>query len=217
MKLKAALLFIPIAALSLQADDLWIDHNPYSSVSSMQAGTVLKLSVDEPVLVEYEYEGNGQETATIKLTPDKNITEFLPAASEDRSIAINNRLRIRSHGRVKFNMAVSIQTVEGETLVIRGARQISYENGRARQDFQITGRVSRRDVSTDRTIRSNDVAELQIVMRGSPIPQNRNLPMKQIPGENGQPARPSATLTDQEKQQILLEYLNRILGETRDQ
>ncbi len=206
-----------LLAVGLYGEDLWRDHNPYSSVSTLAAGSILKMDVDEPVLIEYDYDATSDEKAQIKLVPDKGITDFLPAANEDRSFNNQSRIRIRSKGRVKFQMAVTVAGVQGESIELRGARQLVYENGRARQEFQISGRVNRRDIASDRTVHSRSVADLQILLRGSPIPQTRNIPLRQIPGAPGQPARTSAELSDQDKQQILLEYLNRILGETRSQ
>ena len=73
------------------------------------------------------------------------------------------------------------------------------------------------DIKSGRRVHSNDVPDFQVLVNGSPIPQNKDLPLKQVPGEEpGDPPQPSAELSDREREQLLLEYLNRILGESGD-
>ncbi|MBI3395295.1 MAG: hypothetical protein HY042_05635, partial [Spirochaetia bacterium] len=74
------LLGLGIAAPRLFGEDLWKDHDPYSSRASVKAGSIIKLSVDEPVQVEYEYDKNSEENGSIKMAPDKGLTDFLPGA-----------------------------------------------------------------------------------------------------------------------------------------
>ncbi|MBL8020136.1 MAG: flagellar basal body L-ring protein FlgH [Leptospirales bacterium] len=200
---------------ALVARDLWVDHNPYDPTSRIVEGTVLKLSVDEAMLVDYEFLGNNNEEAKVKLTPDKSITDFLPPANVDRNISGRQESRARGRNKVTFRMGVTVSRVDGDTIEFSGSRLIAPDDGKSRAQFQVSGQVHRQDINGSRTIKSTDVAGLQILMRGGPIPQNKNLPMKNQADPNGA-AQPSAAPTPAEKEQMLLQYLNRILGESRD-
>lgn len=204
--------------MALSAQSLWEDHNPYNPASILRDGTILKLIVDEPVSVEYEYENNKDESITVKLVPDQTITDFLPPADVNRSITNKTTDKVKATGRVQFRMAVSVNgNPENNTVTFSGSKLLAVEAGRSRQQIQVTGRIHVEDIQAGRMIQSEDIADLQIQIQGTPVPQDFNLPMKQEPGANpGDPAQPSANLTDAEKQQILLDYLNRILGESSD-
>ena len=203
---------------ALWGADLWVDHDPYSPFTGLRGGVILKLHIDEPVLIEYEYSMQDDDKAVVKMVPDKKISEVLPPADINKSIQTTKKLKIEAKSRLKMKMAVTVRSVQGDGVVeFQGTKVLAYENGKGRQQFQIFGRVNRDDINSKRIIKSNDVADLQVTITGAPIKINKNFPMKTLPGLNpGDPPRPSAELSDAEKQRLLLEYLNRILGETSD-
>lgn len=203
--------------LSLAAADLWQDHNPYSAYGSLRAGTLLKLSVDEPFEILYEYDQDLEDKVTIKMQPDRKLTDFLPPVDSDKTSTKKGRVRIRARSRLQLKVAVAVERVlDSDVVEFSGTRVLSYEANRATQRLQVRGRVHLGDVSADRNILSHNVADLQLVLSGAPERPSRELPMKTKTGEPGEPPVPSAQLNEREKQQLLLEYLNRILGETDD-
>ncbi|MCB1327088.1 MAG: flagellar basal body L-ring protein FlgH [Spirochaetales bacterium] len=219
-KLRAVGVAIALAlAFSyLSAQSLWRDHNPYNPSANIRTGTILKLHVEETVIIEYEYESTVDETVTIKLKPDQTVTEFLPPVDTEQNITRQNNDTLRSHGKIRFEMAVRVDSQPEEDIVsIVGTRQIAQENGRTRQVFQVRGFVHVEDIKPGRRVNSADVADLDIRITGAPVPQNRDRRLRQEPGATPEePARATAELSDQEKQQLLLEYLNRVLGEMSD-
>jgi len=202
----------------LPAESLWVDHDPYGPAERIAPGMILKVHVDEPVRVSYEYERGREEKLTIKMIPDKKITEFLPGVTSDKSIAGSDKQKIKSRGRIRLKAAVTVTAVDQNGVAqIEGAKVLTYENGRARQEISIAGRVHLNDISDKRVVLSKDIADLRVLLRGEPIKRSRNFQVKQVPGPNpGDPPRPAARLSDREKQTILMEYINRILGEASD-
>lgn len=212
----SSLLSFYVIGGALIARDLWVDHNPYSPSGRIVVGSILKLSIDEPMTVEYEFQGANSEEAKVKMTPDKSLTEFLPPANVDKNTQNKQDSRARSRARVKFRMGVQVTRVTETGIEFTGNKMVAPEEGRTRFQVQVQGQVNREDIQTDRTIKSEDVSELQVLMRGGPVPQNKNLPMKQTPGTTTQGPGLSAQPTAEEKEQMLLDYLNRIFGESRD-
>ncbi|MDH5655058.1 MAG: flagellar basal body L-ring protein FlgH [Spirochaetia bacterium] len=210
------LIFIFPVFFSLNGEDIWIDHNPYHPLASIPEGSIIKIFVDEPVVVEYEYEGNSGENVTIKMTPDKDLMNFLPKANVEKSITSENKVRIRARGRVRFRAAVTVVgNVENGVIRFQGRKTVGSEEGRAEQVITISGRVSVDDVTSSRTIKSSDVADLVVQVKGLPVAKKKNIEMKtEQPEDPNEPAKKSAKISDDEKQQLLLEYLNRILGES---
>lgn len=201
----------------LNAEDLWQDKNPYGISIELREGEILKLQIREPMVVDYLLEGDLMDEVQIKMVPDSKLFEFLPPADDTRTITEKKDARIRSRGRLVMDLAVTIQGIDQNTgtVTFSGTKLLAYQQGTARQAVQVTGRVNAGDIMPGKTIHSSRVADLQVVIQGGPDASRDNIQMKQNPGENpGDPAQPSAELSDAEKQQILLEYLNRILGES---
>ena len=206
-----------VSLLSISAADLWEDHNPYSEFGPLENGTVLKLTVDEPFDILYEYEQDRDDRLTIKMKPDGKITPFLPPADTDKSSTGKARVRVRARSRLKFRVAVAVTGISpAKTVTFAGRRVLAFEAGKAVQQLEVRGSVHLGDISARRMMRSNDAANLEIVISGAPVRGNRELPMKQKAGEAGGPPVPTAEISEPEKQRLLLEYLNRILGESDD-
>ncbi|MBX7057107.1 MAG: flagellar basal body L-ring protein FlgH [Leptospirales bacterium] len=204
-----------LAATVLGAQSLWRDQNPYNPRQDIRDGVVLRLVVDEPIILDYEYENTSDQNVVIKLNPDQKLFEFLPPADSNQSITNKRTNRVRARSRLSFRIAVQAQGDPSNGVVsFVGRKLLAYENGRSRQELQISGRVHVNDIHNGRMVHSNDVAELQIVMAGAPVPQSQELPLKQAEAANGQPPGPSAQINEQERARLLLDHLNRILGET---
>lgn len=206
---------ISLTATSLCSEDLFNGSNPYVQKEEIRVGDVIKLVVDEPVIVEYDYEGDRDDHRTIKLAPDRQTLSFLPPVDDDRSYVDKNRSKIRSRVRLRMHFGVRVAAIENGIIRFQGTRRLGYEQGRLEQQMQSSGFVSLRDIGRDRSVLSRNVADLQIVIIGRPQEQRENLQLKQEPPAN--PADPPvirADMTDSEKQRLLLDYLNRLLGET---
>lgn len=206
-----------LLSAGLAGQNLWQDHNPYSAQQNLRQGTILKLEVDEPVQIRYEYENLTDEDVVIKIVPDQKITE-LPPADSTKSITTLKNSDLESFSRLKFRIAVTVQAdVQNDIVTFSGTKLVAQEDGRTRQLIRISGKVHTGDIKAGRRVHSNDIADFQVLINGGPIPQTKDLPLKTVPGdEPGDPPQPSAELSDREREQLLLEYLNRILGESGD-
>lgn len=200
---------------SLAAEDLYTGKNPYVQSDEIRVGEILKLVVDEPVVVEYEYEGDRDEHGVIKLAPDKQLFSFLPGATDERSFNDHARGKIRSRVRLRLNLAVRIAGIENGVARFDGGRRLGYEQSRLEQQMTVAGAVSLADIAKDRTVLSRHVADLNLVVKGRPAERRENLQLKQQPpSHDGELPQIKADMSDSEKQRALLQYLNRLLGET---
>lgn len=194
---------------TLQSQTLWEDHNPYDSSPVLSAGTILKIEVDEPVKIEYEFVDNRDLSTSVKLVPDKTITDFLKPVDSSRSIVTKNKGRVISKNRVVFDMAVNVTgDISKEVVTFSGSKTLAMESGKQQQQIQIQGRVLKSDISSDRKIKSKNVSDLVISIRGAPIPVSANLPVKNEDGVS------VAKISEAEKQKLIMDYINKVLGES---
>jgi flagellar L-ring protein precursor FlgH len=103
-----------------------------------------------------------------------------------------------------------------DTIRIRGTRRIIRESGDSELTILMEGVVNRKDISKDGLVDSGSIADMVLEIQGLPEKKSRGLPMKTVPGEEEGSTKPSAELSEEERQRILLDYINRILGESRD-
>ena len=212
--------------LGLGAQSLWRDHNPYSVGTNLGQGTILKLAIDEPVLIVYEYENLADENIDINLVPDRSLTGFLPSVDSKKNLSKRFVNRLNSRSRMRLNMAVTLDAdPENNATRFTGRKLLAHEDNVSRQQIQVSGSVHIEDIESGRLIHSRDVADLQIVILGAPVPRSKGLPLEDegSPGQQegqrsgdtqGEGTRPPAQLSEEQKRQLLWEYINRILGET---
>lgn len=200
----------------LRAEDLWRDKNPYGISIDLQVGEILKLQIREPMIVDYLLEGDTTDEVKIKMVPDKKLFDFMPPVDDTRTITEKKDARIRSRGRLVMDLAVTIQSLDPATgtVTFSGTKLLAYQAGTARQAIQVTGKVNAGDIQPGKTIHSSRVADLQVVIQGGPQANRGNTQLKPPDNTDAENAQPSAEMSDAEKRRMLLEYLNRILGET---
>ncbi|MCB1170084.1 MAG: flagellar basal body L-ring protein FlgH [Leptospiraceae bacterium] len=215
---SAAAILIPFlfAAGLLRAEDLWKDKNPYGISIELQQGEILKLQIREPMVVDYLLEGDTTDEVQIKMVPDSKLFEFLPPADDTRTITEKKDARIRSRARLVMDLAVTIQSIDTNTgtVTFSGTKVLAYQSGTAAQQIQVSGRVNAGDIMPGKTIHSSRVADLQVIIQGGPSAQRENVQLQPQPDRSEGDSEPSTSLSDAEKQRLLLEYLNRILGES---
>lgn len=198
----------------LNAEDLWDGRNPYVPSVEVRTGEILRLMIDEPVTIDYDHEDRSDEQITVKLVPEKELMEYLPAVEDDRSFNRKGDVRLRSRARLRMRIAVEVTEIDPQTSTIQftGSRVVGYEQDTAIQRITVSGKTSVRDIR-NRAVDSGAVANLRIIIDGGKVQKNARVPMKQTTGENGE-VLPSASLSPAERERVLLEYLNRVLGET---
>jgi len=197
------------------AEDLWTDHNPYSAQRGIVVGSILKLIVDEPMNIEYDFDEKHDSLTVIKLNPDKTVLPVLPPVTDDRSSQKKTGVKLKSKDKLSFRMAVRVTAIDNENIVFQGQRRIASEEGVAVREYSVSGIVSLEDVKKNKVIRSRDVSDLNLTLRGGPTISSAGITMKEKPSADpAKPAIPAAELSEEEKAKLLLDYLNKYIGET---
>ncbi len=198
---------------------LWKDTNPYSASQSIQIGDILTIHFREGLKVEYEAEYKADSDHKIMANPDKKMIPEMKGYESDQSIARRSNAKSKTNGKISGTMAVRVVGFDtvSDVVEIEGRREIRFDNDR--QSLSIRGVVSRKDIDSSRSIAYNKIANLEIQYIGHPIPriiQNPEIGLKTIRNPDGSTSV-SSELSDTEKQEILLRYIKRLLGESGDE
>ncbi|WP_061266487.1 flagellar basal body L-ring protein FlgH [Leptospira interrogans] len=203
-------------SLNAQESSLWTDKNPYSVRQSMKVGSTLYVKIRNGLQAEFELESNADETLTLKAMPDKKIIPDMPSYNNDRTITRKNKGKIKSSGKIKGNLTVLVTAIDPNTglLNVQG-QKVSVINGEE-NSLLLSGTVSPEFVEKDLSIDSDKIANLQLNFNGKIKPQQVSplISIKTITNPDGS-VTTKAELSEEEKQRLILNQLNRLLGESQ--
>ncbi|WP_425528947.1 flagellar basal body L-ring protein FlgH [Leptospira yasudae] len=204
------------SGLKAQDASLWTDKNPYSVRQSIKVGSPLYVRITNGLQAEFELESNADETITLKSMPDKKIIPDMPSYNNDRTITRKNKGKIKSLGKVKGNLTALVTAVDPNTglLTIQG-QKVNVINGEE-NSLALSGTVSPEFVEKDSSINADKIANLQVNFNGRIKRQQVNPPiaLKSVTNPDGS-VTVKAELSEEEKQRLILDQLNRLLGESQ--
>nr|WP_235596796.1 flagellar basal body L-ring protein FlgH [Leptospira alstonii] len=202
--------------LAAQDSSLWTDKNPYSIRQSIKVGSPIYVKIRNGLQAEFELESNADETLTLKSMPDKKIISDMPSYNNDRTITRKNKGKIKSLGKVKGNLTALVTAVDPNTglLSIQG-QKANLINGEE-NSLLLSGTVSPEFVEKDSSIDADKIANLRVDFNGRIKPRQTTPPivLKTVTNPDGS-VTTKAELSEEEKQRLILNHLNRLLGESQ--
>jgi len=187
------------------AKTLWVDRNIYSSGANLRAGDVLIVEIRDMSRMNFNMSVSDDRSATVSSSPDVNITGFLPKVSSDRKLSGTDRVRFSGQGRISLSIAATIRNrAAGGLFRIAGSRTYAV-NGISNR-ITVTGLVNPSFVK-GRRIAAENVADLRMDISTTKegIAIRRPKP--------GKDEKASVELTEEEKQRIIIDYLQKMLRE----
>jgi len=197
---------------------LWNNSNPAGS--NLNNNEILTVLVDENFIIKIDDKWNRNIEMDLMLTPDREYGNFLKPVEESRSNARKVSEKQSVSERIKFSLPARIEDQGNNLYKITATKSFSVDNKESL--VQITGFIHARYVK-NRSVRSSDIADLimsissiakteknnQVQMQApeAPVPENQAASGSQV---NPVPETPS--LTEQEKKDITLKYIQEVMG-----
>lgn len=189
----------------LYSRSIWRDRNIYSSANSIAVGDVIMVRINDISSMRFTMSINSQTTSDISSNPDVTITGFLPRVSGNKSLNYRNSTSVSEKGQMDLSIAATVvRRGAGRTYAITGTRAYSF-NGTT-NTITVTGLVDPFLID-GRRVNSSNIVNFRLLIqgRGEGIAITRaELKEKETAG---------VTLTEQEKQQIIIDYLQKMLSE----
>jgi len=198
---------------------LWKDKNPYSASVEINNGDIIQIVFTEGIKTDYQVEYKSDSNYKIMSNPDKKMIPEINSFEADQSIARNINGKSKTQGKVIGRMAARIVglDVNGDNLEIEGRRETRFDNDR--QIITVKGTIARKDLGSSRSVDSSRVANLEINYIANPTPrnlQNPDIGIKQTQNPDGTSTF-KAELSEVEKQELILKYMKRMLGESGEE
>ncbi len=199
-------IFIVLNGLSvLQADTIWRDRNIYASTGNIAQGDVIVVDVMDLSQYKFNMKHRDNTVSDIQSNPDVTITGFLPKVSQNKNFKNNTSTGFEGNTKIAFSIASQVTNVGNNGVIsLTGSRTYSL-NGTT-TTVTVSGNASARMIKAG-TISSDKVANFTIAVRSRK--DGVTITKKQI--QNNETA--NSQLTEQEKQRLIIDYIEKIIRE----
>lgn len=204
-RLIPGILILFISVMALQGATIWRDRNIYSTASQVGAGDFIIIKIEDLSKLKYQVDTKDTTDNSVDSAPDVTVTGFLPSVSSNKSTSYKGGITFNSRGTLSMNMAAEVtERSDAGILTLRGTR--TYSMSGVTTTVLVTGRADPR-LLQGRSIDSSQVADFRITVQSAR--PGVNLPDRQLEEEE----TASAELSEQQKQDLIIQYLETILSE----
>lgn len=205
MKRAVFIILFFYLCVSLYSESIWRDRNIYSTEGTPQVGDIIVVNVQDLSRFKYEIKLNNTSSSEVESNPDINITGFLPNVSYNKNLKNNETTSFSGNSNMEMSIAATITAIQNNgNAVISGTRSYSF-NGVV-TTLGVSGVVDPKFISGG-SIDSGNVSNFGINIAGRR--DGLNIHPAQL--EDGETA--SAQLPEEEKQRIIIDYLQKIIRE----
>jgi flagellar basal body L-ring protein FlgH len=204
LSLIISLIYFTVVPLAVSSKSIWKDRNIYSS-SDLKVGDVLVVNINDVSQMKFSVTVNSDDSFNITSNPDANVTGFLPKVSSSKKMTNADTTSMTGSGNMKVSVAATVtRKLKNGNYEIAGAREYSFNGSASR--FLISGVVDPAMVR-GRSAQSSDIANFRLEVRGlkegAVSLKREKLAEKETAG---------VKLTEEEKQKIILDYLNKMIN-----
>jgi len=192
-------------SLSVQSSTIWLDKDVYSTDKNLKVGDIIIINVKDFSKFKFDIALNNNTSTNIISNPDMTITGFLPKVSSNKNIKNNESTKFDGNSKIAIAIAARVTEKQNNGLsVINGVRIYTF-NG-VTNSILITGIVDPKLLNAGE-IDSDHIADFRIQITG----RKEGLTIRKTQIAEGEKA--GVVLTEPEKQQIVIDYLEKIIRE----
>jgi len=189
----------------VQAGTIWKEKDIYSTDKNLQVGDIIIVNVKDFSKMKFDVSLNNNSSSDITANPDMTITGFLPKISSNKNIKNNESTNFTGNSKIDFAVAARITGRQNNGYAtINGVRIYTF-NG-VTNTLMITGIVDPKLLNSG-TIGSEQVADFRIQITGRK--EGLSIRKDQLKEDE----KSSTELTEAEKQQIVIDYLEKMIRE----
>jgi len=205
MRQKIFLVVILLAVFVFSSASIWKERNIYSSSNRLAVGDIIIVYINDVGSMQFALDLKNNSNSTVTTNPDVTITAFLPKVSGSKSLSANDKTDFSSKTSMTFTVAARVTALQrGGKYRVVGIRT-----------YAVNGVIHRLTVSgtvdpallDGRRILSNTIANFRMEIRGT----KETFPIKRDPLKKEDKA--DTKLTEEEKQKIIIDYLQKMVGE----
>lgn len=199
------LILFMTAGISLNSSTIWVDKDIYIADRNLKVGDVIVVNVKDFSKLKFDMALVNNLSSNVESNPDVTITGFLPKVSANKNTKSNESTNFTGSSRIELAIASRVVELQNNgNSVISGTRIYTF-NG-VTNTLSVAGVVDPKHVSGG-VIDSGYVADFRIQITG----RKEGLSIRKA--QIGADGTSSSELTETEKQQIIIDYLEKIIRE----
>jgi len=206
--MKKTVLIIQIVILSvisLYSASIWQEKDIYATNKNLQVGDIIVVNVKDFSKLKFDIALINSSSSDIISNPDMTITGFLPKINANKNIKNNESTNFTGNSKIDFSIATRIVNRQNNGFpAITGTRTYTF-NG-VTNTISVSGIVDPKLLNGG-AIDSEYVADFRIQITGRK--EGLTVRKNQVTGEE----KATTELTEPEKQQIVIDYLEKIIRE----
>ncbi|MFW6366730.1 MAG: flagellar basal body L-ring protein FlgH [Spirochaetota bacterium] len=204
MKRLCILLFV--ISTTVFAETIWSELNLYTPAATVTQNNTVVIIVDDISQLRYTLDVENETSSSVNTSPDTTITAFLPSVSSSKDISHGDSVNVESRGTLSMKIGASLGARQADgTFPIAGTKSYVF-NGVA-NTIAVSGRINPENMD-GAAIQSSSVLDFQLTINTTTQGLNLNLD-RQLEEEESA----STELTEEEKQLIITDYLERMIEE----
>ncbi|MDD5067895.1 MAG: flagellar basal body L-ring protein FlgH [bacterium] len=221
---KVVILFILACSVhSLQSESLWNEENDvYSNKKKFKVGDRIKIVFNEKSLIDYNLSVSEGSRVTGSAGGGNNVMyfDFLPALSADDSFNISQKSATKNKNTLSTSITVEVvQVLTNNNIRISGRHHVKVND--ALEQITVSGTVHPDDIRNKKYVNSSDIIN-PVLTYNSQIAKQEVLSQKEftrayetnrivVSGQTQVKIVPKYEVPDKKKQELILQYLNKIL------
>ena len=197
--------FVLVMIIPLIHASVWRDRDIYSSEANLQVGDIVVVTINDLSKFSFDAKLNDSSASDTLSNPDITVTGFLPKISASKNFKNNESSAY--HGSSKIVLSIATRVTERQAngfAVITGTRTYSF--GGVTNTMAVRGIIDPRMINGG-VIDSENVADFVIQITG----RKEGIAIRKGTLAEGEKA--STVLTEQEKQMIINDYLEKMIRE----
>jgi flagellar basal body L-ring protein FlgH len=192
---------------TITSKTIWNDRNLYTSGTNLKVGDVIVVNINDISQLKFNITFNNDNSYNIISNPDTTITGFLPKISANKKLSSSDKADFSGKGGLNISIASRVVNRLGDgKLTIAGVREYSF-NGKINR-FVVSGVVDP-ELVKGRSVLSKNVADFKLEIRG--LLERGAINIERPKLNEGEAS--STNLNEDEKQKIIIDYLNKMLRE----
>lgn len=186
---------------------LWQDRNIYSAGESIREGDILLVHINDVSQLKFNLTVNSDSSFSFTSNPDGTVTKFLPHASGNKQSVNKGKTSVNGAAKMYFSIPATVtKKLKNNQFEIAGAKEYALHGVVNR--FQVAGIVDP-SLMRGRGIDSMDIAAFRLSLRG--YKEGAGIEIKRGALKDKEAA--GVTLTEDEKQKIIVDYLTKVINE----
>lgn len=200
------LFFTAIACIPLVAATFWVDGSRYESANLLETGDIVLINVTDISDFKFDLKVKNGKNASVDSAPDITITGFLPQVQSVRKIKGDDFGEFTGGSKISFTIAgiLGNRLADGR-FAVTGVKEYTF-NGTA-NTISVSGTISP-SLLKNREIDSSLIGNFRVEISSS-----RTTPDLQYEETQEDENPEEVRLTDQQKRQLLMQYLNELINE----